>query len=467
VPVVIPDNVKGRAAHKAFELTNCEAVVADLSSAVKINVSDAKRPVVIPVMRRSDTSSHTGCGTSAGFSIFNLAGVADEKNDTYIDEAGGTTPEDEALISFTSGTTGKPKGVVLSHRNMTTGLMNMMLGGFRMSFRAAKDGRKQNPNAQSCSLLLSPFSHIGGYSQLMLMCYLGGKIVLLPRWDTRRATALIESERVRSLCGLSPAMAEDLLRANRSTDNLKSLAHLNIYGVALRGKFIREIADGFPHISVGTGYGMTETCGAVSVVSGMELLDNPELSGPVLPSVNIKIVNHGGRETAQGNHGEIWVRGAMVMQGYCSAGDDSSVMLQDGWLKTGDLGYVDRAGNLYVTGRFDTLQCGKKQVSSSKLERLVCELDAVDEAAAFGIPNSGQDTSIVVAVIPNSTIRINTNDLTREISAYTKAYADDIKVIIMNDIPRTASGKADRRALQQQVTDFLNCRVSRSEYASA
>jgi len=162
-----------------------------------------------------------------------------------------------------------------------------------------------------------------------------------------------------------------LLRANQSTDNLRSLTHMNIYGVALRRKFIRELAKEFPHISVGTGYGMTETCGAISVVSAMERLANPELSGLALPSANIKIVNPGGLETARGEHGEIWVRGAMVMQGYCSAEDDSSVSLQDGWLKTRDRGYIDQMGNLCVTGRLDSIRRRKNQVSSNKRSEYV------------------------------------------------------------------------------------------------
>ncbi|MDR0311184.1 MAG: fatty acid--CoA ligase family protein, partial [Acidobacteriota bacterium] len=296
------------------------------------------------------------------------------------------------------------------------------------------------------------------------MCYLGGKIVLMPEWDAQTAAALIESERVRSLSGLSPVMAKSLLRADRSTDRLRSLTHMNIYGVALRRKFIRDLTDEFPHINLGTGYGMTETCGAVSVVSGTELLDNPEVSGFALPSVDIKIVGRDGREAALGNHGEIWVRGAMVMQGYCFGTENSRVMREDGWLKTGDLGYIGHAGTLHVAGRFDALKCGKKQISSGELERLVCELDAVDEAAALGISNSGQGASIALAVLPNSAIRVDKNELTREVTACVKEYADDIRVIIMNDIPRTASGKADRKALKLQITDFMN---SGSEYAGA
>jgi acyl-CoA synthetase (AMP-forming)/AMP-acid ligase II len=449
VPVVVPAAVEGRDMADALELTNCELAVADLPSAGKIRASGMKLPVAVPVLRQSDAISYIGA--TSGFSIFNMADAPDDKNNASVSETCGTAPDDEALISFTSGTTGKPRGVIHSHRNLTTGLMNMMLGGFLMSFRAAKTGRRQPHDAQPCSLLVSPFSHIGGYSHLMLMSYLGGKIVLMPEWNTQRAAALIESERVRSLNGLSPAQATDLLRANQSTNSMQTLTSLNIHGIALHRKFIRELADEFPHISLGTGYGMTETCGAVSMASGMELLDNPEFSGRALPGVNIKIVDNDGREAARGDYGEIWVRGAMVMRGYCSGQDGSRVALEDGWLKTGDLGCVDHEGNLSVAGRIDTLKCGKKQVSSGALERLVCKLNAVDEAAALSLPDSGYGASVVVAVIPNGVIRIDKNELKREVSSCVRKYADDIRVILMNDFPRTASGKADRRALQLQL----------------
>jgi len=291
VPVIIPVDTKGRAAFRMLEVTNCELMVADLPSVKKLNISNTKYPVVIPVIRHSDAVLSGDHGIPPDSLIFNLADEQAGKNDEPIKDTCGTTPDDEAFLSFTSGTTGKPKGVSLTHRNITTGLMNMMLGGFRVGLRAAKNRRKQPFNIQPCSLLLSPFSHIGGYSHLMLMCYLGGKIVLAPEWNTRLAISLIKSESIRSLCGLSPAMVRDLMHTPRSMNSLRSLTHLNIYGVALSRKFVRDLVDKFPHISLGTGYGMTETCGAISTASGMELLDNPEISGLVLPSVDIKIAD--------------------------------------------------------------------------------------------------------------------------------------------------------------------------------
>jgi long-chain acyl-CoA synthetase len=454
--VIIPSNAGGQTIRDVLESTNCELSIADCSHFAMLTTMNRACPVLV-IATAQHTASTIPDGNTTGssvFSVFHLNNLPIGENDLCNDTIYSISPDDEALISFTSGTTGKPKGVVLSHRNMTTGLLNMMLGGAIMSFRTAKDkSRKPPANAQPCSILLSPFSHIGGYSQLMLMGYLGGKIVLLPEWDAQHATTLVENEGVRSLCGLSPVMARELFRTNHSTDKLQSLTHLNIYGAVLHRKFIREIADGYPHISIGTGYGMTETCGAISVASGMDLLDSPELGGLVLPSTNVKVASHEGQEVTQGERGEIWVRGAMVTRSYCSSRDAANVVLEDGWLKTGDLGYLDQSGNLYVTGRFDVIRCGERQVLSSELERLVCELDAIDEAVVFGVPSLGQGTRIVATVVPGSTIQTNENELTREVSVCLKDYADNIKVVIMDDFPRTASGKADRAALQLQLAD--------------
>ena len=472
VPVVIPAEAEGYAIYKAIEVSNCELTIADFHTVRKISVSEKKCPVVVPVARRSDALLYVG--ELPGLSIFSFSDAPivkgasgikgaseisdiDESREAMSSEAvpdneAAPDSDDEALISFTSGTTGEPKGVIHSHRNMTTGLMNMMLGGMAMSFRASKDGRKRSNDVQPHSLLLSPFSHIGGYSHLLLMSYLGGKIVLMPEWDLRRASALIESESVRSLSGFSPAMAAELLRFNRATDCLRSLTNLNIHGAAPQMRFIREIADEFPQINLTVSYGMTETCGAISVVSGKELLDEPQLAGRLLPSVMVKIVEQDGREAAIGSSGEIYARGAMVMRGYCCRGGDSVGILRDGWLKTGDMGYVDSAGNLYVTGRMDKVGFGKKLISSGELERMLCEMEWIDEAAVIEIPNIGRRSGILVTIIPNRTRRISECELEREVIKVVSEYSDDIHVSIMSDIPRTASGKADRSALRLQLS---------------
>jgi long-chain acyl-CoA synthetase len=146
------------------------------------------------------------------------------------------------------------------------------------------------------------------------MCYLGGKIVLMNGWDTARAASLIEKENVRSINGASVDMIRELLRSECATDKFKTLTYLNIHGTVLSRSFLKETTDRFPSISIGTGYGMTETCGSISNVSSVELIDKPNWAGPILPSVDIKIVDEAGEQQPIGELGEIYIKGAMVIQ---------------------------------------------------------------------------------------------------------------------------------------------------------
>ncbi len=422
---------------KAIEITSCKAVICDQTSIVKLDTVDSKYSVILFSNIKIENEIKTDITASPGYELIKAE------------------PDDEALISFTSGTTGTPKGVVLSHRNITTGLMNMMLGGYMMSYRAPKKkpGSQANVNnMQPCSILLSPLSHIGGYSQIMLMCYLGGKIVLMNERDTKRAVSLIEKEKVRSINGASVDMIRHLLRSESAIDKLKTLTNLNIHGTALSRSFIKEITDGFPSISIGTGYGMTETCGSISNVSSAELIDNPNWAGPILPSVDVKVVNESGEKLPAGKLGEICISGAMVMQGYISDSDTSNLVLKDGWLKTGDLGFLDTEGNLFVTDRLkDVIICNNQHISAGELERIAGDHEMVDEAVVFGVPDSEKCVSIVMAVLLKNNQQSDEISLKQELYTKVNKYSDNIKILIVNTLPRTASGKVNRNELRKQM----------------
>lgn len=462
VAVIIHADLEKQALFKALEISGCVLVVTDQKNAGKLEAGCPTFPVVqFSNLSHSDVFQVRAAGAEpySNLFFFESPQILNGKKDLLLDDISRPTPDEVAMISFTSGTTGTPKGVVLTHRNVTTGLMNMMLGGFLISSRAAKGrtGKKHlGSNMQPCSLLLSPFSHIGGYSQIMLMCYLGGKIVLMPKWDTYKAATLIENEEVRSLSGASPTMIIDLLRSHHSSNKLKFLTNLNIHGAALRQSFLREIADKFPDIIIGTGYGMTETCGSISTVSGNELLRNPDMIGPVVPSVDIKIIDDAGQELSREELGEICVRGAMVMKGYCTDSDNTDTILNDGWLKTGDLGHLDSDGNLYIDDRLkDIIVYGHHRISAAKLERLANEHYMVDESVIFGIPSSEKCEYIVLAFLPKNPEQTGERELNQQLSSYMKNFPYDIKTILVKSLPRTASGKVNKKELRRQVMSEL------------
>jgi long-chain acyl-CoA synthetase len=421
---------------KAIEITNCKSIICDQENIEKLDAVNSKCSVI----------------------LFSNIKLDEEKTDitaSPVYELTKSDPDDEALISFTSGTTDTPKGVVLSHRNMTTGLMNMMLGGYMMSYRAPKKvpGAQANiQNMQPCSLLLSPLSHIGGFSSIMLMGYLGGKIVLMNGWDANRAASLIENENVRSINGASIDMIRELMRSDNSIDRLKTLTNINIHGTALTRSFIKEIADTFPSISIGTGYGMTETCGSISNVTGTELIDKPNWTGPIIPGVDIKVVDEARVQLPVGELGEICIRGAMVMKGYVSDSDTSNDVTKDGWLKTGDLGYQDTEGKLFVTDRLkDIIICNNQQISTGELERIVSDHAKVDEAVVLGMPDSERCEGIVIAVLPKDKDNTSMEKLTQELHSTTDYYLVNIKCIIVDSLPRTASGKVNRNELRKKI----------------
>ena len=460
--VIIYADAATQAVLTSLDIATCALIVTDREHAGKLEaVRPAYPVVVIRNARFSEPLLAEICDgkASANSDVFVLSEVMGDENALRLDKIPRPAPDDEALIAFTSGSTGAPKGVVLSHRNMTTGLMNMMLGGFLMSSRAAKMRTGIQPaisNLPPCSLLLSALSHIGGYAHVLLMCYLGGKIVLMPRWDMHHAAILIESEKVRSLNGASSAMIRELLRSNHSEHNLESLTNLNIHGSALLPSFISEIASKFPYISLGAGYGMTETCGSVCNISGMELLNNPDASGQILPSVDIKVIDDAEQEVLQGQLGEICIRGAMVMRGYCGKSNNTAAVIKDGWLRTGDMGRLDSDGQLYVTDRLDdVILCGPHRISAGKLERAACEHHMVDEAIVLGVPDAQCCESIVLTVLPRDPIQFDENELKSQLSLSMANLPVVPKIIFYKSLPRTVSGKINRNELRRQVMSEL------------
>ena len=231
-------------------------------------------------------------------------------------------PEDPAVIMFTSGTTGVPRGAVLSHVGMLTALMANQLSVAVLAAQiAAHLGIDMAALArgapQPCTLLVFPLFHTGGCLSVFLANLArGGKLAFLPRWQAAAALQLIQEERVTSLPAV-PTMLWDLLQSPQLAQfDTSSLANLGTGGQGMPANLLQVIHATFPRAILGTGYGMTETNGMVSLTMGEEYLAYPDSAGRPLPTAQIRIVDEAGREVRAGDSGEVCIRSAQNMNGY-------------------------------------------------------------------------------------------------------------------------------------------------------
>ncbi len=404
-------------------------------AACDVLISEARN---IPIDSSSPSDLWIGSRTDAKYEFSYWKPFSDTLCATEIPRLPVPTadPESDAVITFTSGTTGLPKGVTLTHRSIVTGLMNMMLAGsLANAGQQRRAGAKPTAPLRSCALLFAPFTHVSGYTQLLLQMMVGGKLVLGDDWPVRAIAETIEKEKVRSVIGLTPAKTRALLDVASEYD-LSSLAAFHINGFALHQNLAEAIVAKLPQVTVGTSYGMTETSGAICALAGNNLRERPHSSGRVVPTAEIKIVADDGQELQTGEPGEIWVRGAMLFRGYCGGGADA---LREGWFRTGDLGSVSEDRYLTVLDRLqDTLAVNGSTVSCLSVERAVMELPDVEEVAVFALDGGDAGTSLAVAVVPRQNARL---DLATIRARVLETVGLEPKLAVLGELPRNSSGK--------------------------
>jgi long-chain acyl-CoA synthetase len=356
--------------------------------------------------------------------------------------------ESEALVAFTSGTTSRPKGVIQTHRGVVTGLMNMMLGRLLADWEGRPPARRapiQDPTPRS--LLLSPLCHIGGYSQFLLMAMLGGTLVSTSRSSGSELAEVIERQRVKSIAATSDVWLRDLMRTGAG---FSGLSYIGVYGTALSQTIIEEIAQRWPHVTAGTGYGMTETAGSIAAIAGLTLRQRPTSSGRVLPSTEIRIVTPDGQPVGDDHVGEIQVLGANVMYGYCGETEADRVARQ-GWFRTGDLGSLGSDRCLYVTGRRDDIVTVRGEaISYGRIEQALIEAHGMIDAAIVPGVMADETTGLAIAVVAASADHRDAQQIQATLRSCFDLYS--VNVVFVDQLPRNRSGKVDKSKLAAQMT---------------
>jgi len=366
-------------------------------------------------------------------------------------------PDSDACIFYTSGTTGFPKGAQLTHRGCVSNLFNMLFAG-ASSALAVERATGVSPPAEPpipVTLITTPLFHVtanncGAYATTAA----GGKLVLMYRWEAGEALRIIEKERVSSMSGV-PVMARELINhPDFEKTDTSSLLALAGGGAQVPPDLVLKIEKQVATARPSTGYGMTETCGIITSVSGDFFVDKPDSAGPAMPSFEAKCVDDNGKTVGPGEVGELWVRGSSVIKGYINRPEATAASITDGWLHTGDVARIDEDGFIFIVDRKkDMVLRGGENIYCAEVESSIYRHNGVAECCVFGVPDDrlGEEVGVAVVTKPGEALSA---EAVREHCAAIMAKHKVPRYIWMLDepLPRNASGKFLKRELRDKLT---------------
>ena len=317
--------------------------------------------------------------------------------------------DDLALIMYTSGTSGKPKGAASTHGAICQALYNMECAAIAAAMTNGElIGAMLERGFEPTSLLAVPLFHVSGcHAQFLANLRGGRRIVMMYKWDVDQALHYIEQERVTTIAA-APAMLLDLLEAPGFDQvDTSSLFSLGIGGAATPPRVKKLLGDKLPQNFSGTGWGMTETNAQGASLTGRAFFAKAGCSGFPHPIVDIRICDEEGEAIPEGASGEIWVRSCANIREYWNRPEANAEEFRDGWLKTGDIGYLDDEGFLFLADRAkDMIIRGGENIYPIEIENELLEHEAVKEVAAIGLPHErlGEEVAVVVHLHPGASL---------------------------------------------------------------
>lgn len=367
-------------------------------------------------------------------------------------------PDSDACIFYTSGTTGFPKGAQLTHRGCVANLLNMQYAAASSMLAVEKAtgiGPPANPPLP-VALITTPLFHVtanncGAYR----VTALGGTIVLMYRWDPGEALRLIERERVTSAGGV-PVMGRELINhPDFDKTDTSSLMAISCGGAQVPPDQVQQIDDQIETARPGTGYGMTETCGIITSVSGDFFVDKPDSAGPAMPNFEVKCVDDAGETVPVGALGELWVRGSSVIKGYINRPEATAEAITDGWLHTGDIGYLDEDGFIFLVDRKkDMVLRGGENIYCVEVEAAFYHHPSVAECCVFSVPDERLGEEVGAAIYLKPGTSLSPDDLKAHCASRLAKFKVPRFVWICDDpFPRNASGKFLKRAVRDSLLE--------------
>ncbi len=353
---------------------------------------------------------------------------------------------DMAWILYTSGTTGRPKGAVLSHRSFMAGLAS------------GAQGRPVRPD----DIYLYPFPlfHVAAHNVFLQHQY-GAAVVLLKSFDPASTLACCRDLKITSL-SLAPTMIAMLLNHPEFVPEDLATVHTIGYGASSMPETLLRRVLAETNVGLSQGYGMTELSGSVAFLSDSDhryaLAQKPELLksvGRPVANITIKVVDDNGVGCATGEAGEILVKAAQCMLRYWQQPEATAATLRGGWLHTGDIGRFDSDGYLYIVDRKkDMIISGGENIASREVEEVLRQHPAVSDVAVIGIPHPKWGEAVCAAVLLKQAV--DSTSLERHCRQYLAAYKTPKQFVIVDTIPVNANGKIDKQQLRRQISSEID-----------
>ena len=368
-------------------------------------------------------------------------------------------PEDGAIVLFTSGTTGFPKGALLSHGAVSHSSMIAGFMGAVQDLRFEEERGRSIPierrSMSSPTVVLGPMFHLGGVMPTVRTLYFGATLFIMGKWNVDVAFDMVEREGLSRL-SFVPTMLWDMLRSPRAgPTNLGAVYYLANGAASLNPTLVAEIRARMPDCLLSNTYGQTENCGWVASISGEPYHENPASCGWVVPTMNVRILRDDGTDAVVGESGEIWVRGANVMTGYYGQPEASAASLHGGWQATGDIGAFDEKGLLSILDRKSNMVIsGGENIYCAEVERVLADYVGVREVIAYGLPDPRLGERLVVTVVTEPGVTFGEDEL----KAYAKTRLAIYQVprdvrLTTEPLPRTATGKFDKGTFMRRLKE--------------
>jgi long-chain acyl-CoA synthetase len=358
---------------------------------------------------------------------------------------------DHATILFTSGSTGQSKGALADHRGVVQGIFNYLAQALMMLGIAAQDGNA--PTEQPSTLLTLPLFHVTAEIPVMLQSFaMGRKLVLMPKWDAVEAMRLIQAERVSYFVGVPLMSFEVLTHPDRARYDLSTVTDFAAGGAPRPVEHVRRIDAEMGGSAPLIGYGLTETNAIGTGNWRTNYLAKPESAGrPSVPLVDLAILDDAGMALPQGSRGEVCIRSICNLLGYWNRPEATAAcMTADGYFRTGDIGYLDEDGYLFIVDRKkDIIIRGGENISCQEVEAALYTHPAVAEAAVFGLADERFGEVPGAVVHPRTGEPLTQGALQAFLTDHIAAFKVPSRIWISAEpLPRLGTEKIDKVALR-------------------